>query len=60
MVAELPPIAINNKGQIVRNALVNGSFRAFLATPVPLPATIWLLGATLGVIGCHRHREAPR
>lgn len=43
--------AINDSGQIVGTAMLNGDLRAYLATPVPVPAAIWYLGPALGVLG---------
>lgn len=43
---------INQNGWIVGTALVNGQEHAVLLQPVPLPATIWLLGSGLAGLGC--------
>ena len=39
--------AINDAGQIVGEGVINFREHAFFATPVPLPAAIWLFGSAL-------------
>ncbi len=41
---------INNAGQIVGWGLVNGQQRAFLLTPIPVPAAAWLLASGVAAI----------
>lgn len=51
---------INDLGQIVGTGTFNGQNQAFLMTPtpVPLPATAWLLGSgLLGLLGVARARR---
>jgi hypothetical protein len=53
------PYAINNSGDIVGMVIVNAGYPfGFLATPVPLPSTLLLLGSgLLGLAGCRRFRK---
>ena len=42
---------INNLGQIVGNFVdSNGNTRGFIASPVPLPSTLWLFVSSVGVL----------
>ena len=48
---------INNAGQVVGGfGDSSGLFHGFVASPVPLPAAVWLLGTTLGGLGFVRRR----
>lgn len=40
-------IDINEQGQIIGTGVVDGELHAFLADPVPLPGTVWLLGPVI-------------
>jgi hypothetical protein len=51
-------IGINNAGQIVGECVVGGTEIGFLATPVPEPGTLLLLGAELGGLVAVRARLA--
>jgi probable HAF family extracellular repeat protein len=51
--------AINDPGQIVGTGSIKGRTRAFLLTPVPLPAAVWLMGsALLGLVGLSRRNNS--
>ena len=48
---------INDAGQVVGRFRDNSRlFHGFVASPVPLPAAVWLLGTTLGGLGFVRRR----
>ena len=48
---------INDAGQVVGFFADSSSvFHGFVASPVPLPAAVWLLGTTLGGLGFVRRR----
>jgi probable HAF family extracellular repeat protein len=49
---------INDSGQIAGTGLINGEAHAFLMTPVPVPAALWLFGSgLLGLTGLARSRK---
>jgi uncharacterized membrane protein len=49
--------AINDLGEIVGYGYINGELHAFKASPVPVPAAVWLFGSgLLGIIGIGRKR----
>ena len=47
---------INDAGQVVGNFGTSSGQHGFVASPVPLPAAVWLLGTTLGGLGFVRRR----
>ena len=47
---------INNAGQVVGGFSDSSGDHGFVASPVPLPAAVWLLGTTLGGLGFVRRR----
>ena len=47
---------INNVGQVVGFFSDSSGVHGFVASPVPLPAAVWLLGTTLGGLGLVRRR----
>ena len=47
---------INNAGQVVGVFSDSSGTHGFVASPVPLPAAVWLLGTTLGGLGFVRRR----
>ena len=47
---------INNAGQVVGFFRDSSGQHGFVASPVPLPAAVWLLGTTLGGLGLVRRR----
>ena len=50
---------INDAGQVVGFFADSSSvFHGFVASPVPLPAAVWVLGTTLGGLGFVRRRLA--
>jgi len=50
---------INNHGEIVGFGWINGEEHAFLASPIPVPAAVWLFGSGLiGLIGLARRKKA--
>jgi probable HAF family extracellular repeat protein len=52
--------AINSSGQIVGTGLLNGIPRAYLATPVPLPAGGYLLLSSLAILNLLRSNRRSR
>jgi len=49
---------VNDAGQIVGAGHINGETHAFLMTPVPIPAALWLFGSgLLGLTGLARSRK---
>jgi probable HAF family extracellular repeat protein len=49
--------AINDLGQIVGGGLIDGQYHAYLMTPVPVPAAVWLFASGLfGLFGALRKR----
>jgi len=49
---------INESGQIIGyGTLSTGEISAFLLTPVPVPAAVWLFGSALGLLGWVRRRR---
>jgi probable HAF family extracellular repeat protein len=54
-------IDINDSGQIVGYGTIGGVQHAFLMTPVPLPAAVWLFGSgVLGLLAAARRRAGGR
>jgi probable HAF family extracellular repeat protein len=50
---------INDAGQITGSGIHNGVMRAFLMTPVPVPAAVWMMGSGLfGLLGFNSRRRA--
>ena len=49
---------INNAGQVVGLFGDSSGSHGFVASPVPLPAAVWLLGTALGGVGFARRRHA--
>lgn len=50
---------VNESGQIIGyGTLENGEVAAFLLTPVPVPAAVWLFGSALGLLGWVRRRSS--
>ena len=49
-------VGINNAGQVVGFFRDSSGQHGFVASPVPLPAAVWLLGTTLGGLGLVRRR----
>jgi probable HAF family extracellular repeat protein len=49
--------AINDHGVIVGTGVYQGQIRAYVATPIPEPATVALLSSVLGLISLLRMRE---
>ena len=47
---------INDAGQVVGLFRDSSGAHGFVASPVPLPAAVWLLGTTLGGLGFVRRR----
>ena len=47
---------INNAGQVVGFFRDSSGQHGFVASPVPLPAAVWLLGTMLGGLGLVRRR----
>ena len=49
---------VNELGQIVGTGInAYGQTEAFLLTPVPVPAAVWLFGSALGLLGCLRGKR---
>ncbi|HEY9018599.1 DUF3466 family protein [Thiomicrospira sp.] len=49
---------INNNGEIFGTGYLDGSYHAFVVTPVPITSAIWLFGSGLvGIIGISRRRR---
>jgi hypothetical protein len=46
--------AINDLGVIVGTGSYQGEFRAFVATPIPEPGTLYLLTSAIGLLGLSR------
>ena len=49
-------VGINDAGQVVGGFVDSSGAHGFVASPVPLPAAVWLLGTTLGGLGLVRRR----
>jgi probable HAF family extracellular repeat protein len=53
--------AINDLGQIVGRGLIDGQYHAYLMTPVPVSAAVWLFGSgLLGLFGMMRKRAVTQ
>ena len=53
---ETDAFGINDAGQVVGFFSDSSGQHGFVASPVPLPAAVWLLGTTLGGLGLVRRR----
>jgi probable HAF family extracellular repeat protein len=49
-------VDLNNKGQMVGSASINGVQHAVLLDPVPVPPALWLMGSGLISMACLRSR----
>ena len=50
---------VDEIGQVVGQGIMDdGTRRAFLLTPVPIPPTFWLFGSALGLLGWMRRKSA--
>lgn len=52
----LSMVDLNNDGQMVGSAIINGVQHAVLLDPVPIPAAIWMMGSGLIGLACFRSR----